>query len=286
MKVVISSISFGNPWNDPTEKLREKGYHIITNNEHRKLSEEELINMMDKEVVGIVAGTEQITKKVMESAPNLKVISRFGIGIDNIDIDFAKKKGIVIHMTHSHVDAVAEHTLALILASYKNITSKEKFLGTLLRGKSIGIIGYGSVGKRLEELLKPFDMKIYIYDIKKEANTVFTPLDCLLKHSDIITIHCPLTESTTNLIGGGEIALMKNDVLLVNTARAGIIDEDALFGAMNHKPIHIALDVVQNRELFERCDKTIITQHTASYVNETRILMENEAINNLLEELQ
>lgn len=276
MKIVISIQSF----HSNTNQLR--GCEVIYNEKGRRLTEAELTTMMDGYVVGIIAGGEPITKKVMDAAPHLKAISRVGIGVDNIDIDYAKERGIKVLTVLSHVDAVAEHTLALILASLKNITKDRKEMGTLLKGKSVGIIGYGKVGQRLEELLVPFGVTIHRCDIFDKGIYKYISLAELLKKSDIVTIHCPLTNQTRGMIDFEEFNLMKETVLLVNTARAEIIDEDALLYAIKNRSMKVALDVVKHPERFKDLG-VIITPHTASYTRETRRQMETDAMKNILQ---
>ena len=270
-KIIISSKSFDEDYS----KLLEKGYNVI----QKSLSEE----VIDRDVVGIIAGTEKITAKIMERTPNLKVISRYGVGTDNIDLEYTKKHNIEIYTTDTHVDAVAEHTITLILAHLKNLTNNSKTKNNLLKGKTVGIIGYGKVGQRLYELLKPFRVKILRYDIKESTHHHYVRLEEILKKSDIITLHCPLTKETINMIDYEDFFLMKDKVILINTARAKIINESALLDFAKDSDHKIALDDVPHSNLFTDYKNVIITRHEASYTYETRKEMAEQAIDNLLD---
>ena len=279
MKIVISIQSF----HVGMDRLKRGGYQVVTNDKGKRLDESELTNMMDDQVIGIIAGGEKITKRVMDSACNLKAISRVGIGVDNIDMDYARERGINVLTVSSHINAVAEHTLALILTSLKNITKDKREIGYLLKGKTVGIVGYGRVGQRLEELLVPFGLTILRCDTVRKDIYKYTSLEELLKKSDIISIHCPLTKQTAGMFDFKEFRLMKENVLLVNTARAEIVNEDALIEAVKSKSMRVALDVVNHPERFRfRGLEVIITPHTASYTIETRKQMEKDAMNKLL----
>ena len=278
-KVVISSQSFDEDYS----KLEEKDYGVIQCYSSDGSLEGEI---MDEDVVGIIAGTEKITAKIMECAPNLKVISRYGVGTDNIDLEYTKKHNIEIYTTDTHVDAVAEHAITLILAHLKNLTSNCKTKNNLLKGKIVGIVGYGKVGRRLYELIKPFNVKVLRYDIKESTRYDYVSLEGLLKKSDIITLHCPLTKETKNMISYEEFVLMKDKIIFINTARAEIINEGALLDFakdINHK---IALDDVLHPDLFDNYKNVMITCHEASYTYETRKKMAEQSIDNLLEGLK
>lgn len=277
-KVVISSGSFDEDYS----RLEDAGYTV----DNVFLSEKELRKQcMNKNVVGMIVGTEKIDAKTMGCSPNLKVISRYGVGINNIDLEYVKKHGIKIYTTDTHVDAVAEHTLTLILAHLKNFADVDKTKNNLLKGKIVGIIGYGKVGQRLHKLIKPFGVKVLRYDIKKSHCFSYVGIKELLTESDIITLHCPLTKETTNMIDYEEFSLMKNNVILINTARARIINESALLDFADTTCHKIGLDDVLHPHIFADHINVIVTRHEASYTYETRKEMADQAIDNLLEGL-
>ncbi len=184
---------------------------------------------------------------VLESASNLKVICKHGVGTENIDINAASKKGIPVLFTPwANYESVAEHTLALILALIRRIPSqdasircgkfdKSKFDGLELFGKYLGIVGFGHIGRRLAELVAPFKMVVLAYnplDVKKISQPYIRKvqhLEDLYVQSDIISLHCPLTPDTKNMINEHSIRQMKPGVMLINTARGGLIKETDLF---------------------------------------------------------
>ena len=280
-KIVISSRSF----NEDYDILKEK-YEIDFNYSSKKVNEAEMKDKMDDNVVGIIAGTEPITKFVMESAPNLKVISRYGTGTDNIDLDYTKKHGIKVFTTDAHVDAVAEHTLMFMLAHLKNIVDIDKTKNNMLKGKIVGIIGYGRVGQKVHKLVSAFGAKVATYDVFMAEYNHSVSLKTLLEKSDIITLHLPLTSDTTNMIDYEQFDLMKEGTIFINTARARIVNESALLDFAKNKYNKVALDVCLHPELFEDMRNVLITDHEASYTHETRKEMAEQAIDKLLEGLK
>ena len=177
MKVLISSRSFGKIDSGAIELLKEKGLEPVLNPYGRKLSEKEILDLSD-DVVGIIAGTEQISEKIISSNSQLKVISRYGIGLDNVDLKAAAEKKIIVYNTpETPTVAVAEFTLSLILNLIKKIGNADRNLrkeewkpetGNLLSGKTVGIIGLGRIGKKLAKFLAPFNVTILAFEIKPD----------------------------------------------------------------------------------------------------------------------
>jgi len=268
----------------------------------RVLKEEELINLI-KDVDGIIVGIDPITEKVLEKAERLKVISKYGVGVDNIDLETAKKMGIIVTNTPgANSNAVAELTLGLIFCVLRNIHVSDRkaregfwgrFVGYELYGKTLGIIGTGSIGKRLVSLLKGFNLNILCYDIypdyswAERENVKYVSMEELLKGSDIISIHVPLTKDTHHLISKKEISLMKNSAIIINTSRGGIIDENALYEALRDKRILGAgLDVFEkeppeNSPLLS-LDNVVVTTHIGAHTKEAIENMASIATENLI----
>ncbi len=210
-------------------------------------TEDRLIREMENVDALIITSQHRVTKKVMEAANRLKLIVKYGSkpGIDNVDYEAATEKGIVVCYTlGANSDSVAEHTIALILALLKRlrVTSSQlrqgkwrdrSLLGYELLGKTVGIIGLGTIGFKVAEKIRGFRVEILAYDpyvLKECAKQVcarLVDLKTLLEESDIITIHAPLTEETVHLIGEKELKLIKKSAFVVNTARVEIIDEKA-----------------------------------------------------------
>ncbi len=305
MKVLISSRSFGKINSGALELLKKIGLNPVLNPHGKKLSETEILDLLD-DAIGIIAGTEKITKNIIYHNDNLKVISRYGIGLDNIDLKAASERNVLVFNTpETPKIAVAELTLTLILTLLKkiiNIDNNSKKgswkpeIGNLLTGKTIGIIGLGRVGKQLVQFLLPFNVKILVHEIKPDKRFVskykieLTSFDDLISNSDIITIHCPLTRQTKYIIGEKELSKMKNNAILINTARGGLIDELALYKFLREKKIAgAAIDVFEdepNTGKLKELDNVILTPHIGTYTIETRKQMEIEAAENLIKGLK
>ena len=215
------------------------------------------------DVEGIVTRLEEISREVINAAPRLKVIGRFGVGYDNIDVQAASERKIpVVYTPGANSLAVAEHTMGLILSLAKQTVFWDKALkeknwerrnegqNVNLEGKTLGIIGLGNIGKRVSIMARVFGMKVIAYDpfvdadSAREVEAEMIPLDDVLKTSDFITIHAPLDEGTRELIGKDKIGLLKKGVMLVNTARGPIVDLDAVYEALNDGTLRrVALDV-------------------------------------------
>ena len=299
-KIFISTSSFGKFSSRSLELLNENNINFELNGFGRTLSEEEIISYL-KDKDGLIAGTEPLNENVFNNCKNLKVISRVGVGLNNIDLESADKRNILILNTpDGPTNAVAELTLGLILNLLRHIGSAdqntkmgkwEKKMGILLLNKKIGIVGYGRIGKRLAELLRSFNCEIYVYDpfvssIKENDTKCLNSLDELLGSVDIVTLHLPYTKENHHLINESRLKLMKRGSFLINAARGGFIDEDALFDVLKNGCIAgAALDTFE-KEPYEgrlrELDNVILTPHIGSYARESRIQMETDAVINLL----
>ena len=255
--------------------------------------------------------TDKIDKELLEINPKLKIISNYAVGFNNIDIKAATEKGIPVTNTPGVLtDAVAEHTLALMLAVSKRIVESDKFLragkykswapllllGTQLKGKILGVIGLGRIGSEVAAKAQAMGMKIVYYDIKadkefeKKFQAKFFSIPQLLKLSDFVSIHVPLLPTTTHLLSTKEFALMKKTAYLINTSRGPVIDEKALVIALQKKQIAGAgLDVCEFEPKLApglaKLSNVVITPHTASATIEARSAMAEIAAKNILEVL-
>jgi D-3-phosphoglycerate dehydrogenase len=242
----------------------------------------------------------KITKKIIESGDKLKFIQSAGVGYEQIDFDAATDHGVVVmNVPNATTVSVAEHAVALIMACAKNIVKMHKTIleggwrtmifGVELRNKTLGVIGFGRIGRAVAERMKAFEMKIVAYDpYVKESDIKKTGckkvvLQTLLKESDVITIHSPLTKETKGLIGEPEFALMKNSAILVNTARGELVDEKALIKALSDGRISYAgLDVFE-KEPIEKdnplltLENVVLTPHSAVQNQDamTRLMNQN-----------
>lgn len=257
------------------------------------ITAEELLKVIENFEAVIVRSRTKIRRDAIARAKNLKIIARAGVGVDNIDVDAATEKGImVVNAPESTSITVAEHTIGLILSAVRKINiadksvkenkwEKSKFKGTELNGKTLGVIGMGRIGSQVVTRLKAFGMPTIVYDpylnqdLAEKMGVELTDLETVLKNSDVITIHVPLTEETRHLISNDEFETMKDGSFIVNCARGGIIDEDALYDALkNNKIAGAALDVYENEppkdsKLLE-LDNIVLTPHIAASTKEAQ----------------
>jgi len=251
MKIVVTSPSFSK-----NKTLQQEIYKYFPNAklnlDGKRFSKDELIDYI-KDADGLIVGLDPIDKEVLENCQNLKIISKYGVGLNNLDLDECKKRGIAIGWTGGiNRLSVAEMTLGYMLMLSRNlyITSNQlkqgiwnKDGGFGLSGKTVGIIGVGYIGKELIKLLKSFRCKILVNDIinqdeyYKENNLMETTKEQIYKEADFITIHTPLDNNTFNMITLKEIKLMKPTAILINSARGGLINEQDLKYALKNKII-------------------------------------------------
>ncbi|MFZ2602952.1 MAG: phosphoglycerate dehydrogenase [Candidatus Omnitrophota bacterium] len=299
MKVFISTSTFAEYDKAPLVLLRKKGITFNLNPHKRKLTEKEISSLLAKgNYGGLLAGTEPLTREVLNNSRTLKVISRVGAGLDNVDMAGAKDLKIKVFNTPDVLtDSVSELTLGLILSCLRrialtdrNIRKKiwKKEMGMLLKGKTVGLIGFGRIGQRVANLTKAFGAKVIFSDPRKIKSTLGkqVSMDNLLKAADIISIHAASKDA---LISENEIAKMKQGVILVNTARGSVVTEAALLnGLKSGKVASAGLDVFEpepySGELIN-LDNVVLTAHMGSYAKEARIKMELEAVKNLLKGL-
>jgi len=300
MKIAITTTSFGKYDKSPLVELNSKKIEYVLNPYGRKLTKNEILDLA-KDVDGIIAGTETLSDDILQKLHKIKMISRCGAGTDNIDLVAAKKLGIrVLNTPDGPTLAVAEMTVGLIINLLRkiNILDKElrrgswkKRMGNLLHGKRIGIIGFGRIGQKVAELLLPYKVEINYFDIKKLKTEIpYNPqdLDTILPWADIISIHLSNIKESSLTFNEKIIKKMKQGAFLINVARGGIVDEDALHKAI--KKGHIAgaaLDVFCDEPYLGPLTKlknVILTPHIGSYALEARVEMENQAVNNLVKE--
>jgi D-3-phosphoglycerate dehydrogenase len=303
--ILTSPSSFGSITREPIEILEKQGFTIINNPFGRKLTENEVIELA-KDCIGIVAGVEPLTAKVMEALPKLKCISRVGIGMDNVDLDYAKQKGIIVVNTpDSPTRSVAELTLGMTMALLRKIPQADcamknkqwqKQIGNLLYEKKIGVVGLGRIGRLVSELFRGLGNPVMGFDLfpnkewASEHQVDLVDFDTLLSQSDIITLHIPGNKDKSTLLGEHEISTMKNGAFLINIARGGVVDEEALYNALvSNKLSGAAVDVFSEEPYSGNlCDLSniILTPHLGSYALEGKLQMEIDASNNLITALK
>lgn len=303
MKVVINTSTFGEFSKEPLEMLERAGLEYCLNPYQRTLKANEVIALA-KDAGGMIAGVEPLNEDVLRGLPTgLKVISRCGVGMDNVDISTANELKIKVFNTpFGPTVAVAELTVAVILNLLRKVNVQDaqmksgqwkKGMGSMLFGKKVGIVGFGRIGQKVADLLLPFQVELRFYDVHKIESKKFQDsrsLDELLAWADIVSFHMPYHSGNGSLINVEKIQLMKKGSWIVNLSRGGIVDEEALYDALKRNHLAgAALDVFEEEpyhgKLLE-CENALLTPHVGSYAKEARIEMEKESVKNLINELK
>lgn len=300
--LVVSTSSFDVDHNLPLQQLKQKGFRIITNPYRRKLTEDEIIELLRGEVVGLIAGIEPLTERVFQVTPTLKVVSRCGTGLDSVDLKAAQDYGIaVLNTPEAPAQAVAEFTMGLMLSLLRQINLVDQAVrkgewprlqGRLLAAQTVGIIGIGHIGRRVAKLCQAFEAKVIAHDpfaTQVPQGVTLMPLEELLSSADIITLHLPYTPQTHHLLDEKVLASLKPEAVIINAARGGLIDECALIEALNSGRVSAAaLDTFEQEPYIGKlstCNNITLTSHVGSLARESRQRMEIEAAQNLLQEL-
>ena len=261
-----------------------------------EISSDELLTTVEQFNVIIVRSRTKITKKVIDAAPNVKIIARVGVGLDNIDTEYAESKGIkVLNAAEAAMNAVSELVIGHMIALSRSIPKandglkngkwlKKELVGSELRGKYLGIIGVGNIGRNIGRIAKCLRMNLIGYDIFpinqdyiREVSLIKTDLKTLLENSDFVTCHVPLTDKTKHLINSETLSYMKPTSFLINTSRGEIVDEKSLVVALSENKIAgAALDVFEiepptNTELL-KLSNIICSPHIAAQTKEAQEL--------------
>lgn len=302
-KILISTSTFGQFDESPLRALQEEKIDYILNPYGRTVKESELIELA-KDALGIVAGTENLSEAVLKKLSHLKVISRCGVGIDNVDVKTAQELGIKVYTTpEGPTIAVAELVVGLMLNLLRHISFVDreirngkwpKKMGSLFYGRQIGIIGLGQIGRSVAAVCKNLGAEVSYFDPQVTPSLIkeftFLSFPDLLQNSDIISIHVPYLKATHHLISEKEFNLMKKGSYIINCARGGIINEEALLNALTSGKIAgAALDVFEQEPYtgpLSKIDNVLLTPHIGSYAKEARIKMESQAVQNLIKGLK
>ena len=255
--------------------------------------------------VAFVTSRIPVAREVIEAAPDLEVVGKIGTGIDNVDLAAAADRGVVVTYTPGHnALSVAEHTLGLVIATARRFTEARRVVeaggwrdalapGAQISGSTIGIVGFGNVGKRVGVLLTGFDVEVLVYDpyvheVDPElVRGEMASLDDLLSASDVVVVNAELTDETRGMIGERELAQMKDSAILVNTARGPIVDEDALVAALSDGEIAGAgLDVFETEPLGANAellafDEVVVTPHVAGTTDASRAATIDRLVENV-----
>ena len=280
-------------------KFHDIGLSVLAENpliQHRTFKEHRPQIGADQigDAQGVIVLTPSVTAESVSKAGNLLVIARFGVGYDSVDVKACTAADVLVTITTGAVDRpVAEAAIGWMIALSHNVLAKDrlvrtgqwneraKYMGRELRDRTLGVIGLGGIGRKTIELLRGFGMKQPLTfdpfaseEMAAKSGARLVSLDELLKQADFVSIHCPLTEKTRGLIGAREIGLMKPDAYLLNTARGGIVDEDALFTALKERRIAgAALDCFSEEPVtkpsrFGELDNVLLAPHAIAWTNE------------------
>lgn len=305
-RVYVTSRSFGRFHKEPIKKLKEIA-EVGISHYGRALKEEEMKKVV-RGVDALIVGDDSVTREVIKNGDRLKVIAKHGISLEKIDLKSATEKGVYVTFTPSTVaDSVAEHTFALIISLARKIPQahhstksgkweSKKFMGVELAGKTLGLFGFGRLGKRVAQRAGGFGMKILVNvrhpekvkDEMERLNAEYADKEALLKHSDVVLILIPLSAQTENFIGRDELKSMKKNAFLINTARGPIVDEEALYEALRDGDISgAALDVYVKEPpgadfpIFE-LDNVVVTPHIGGYTYEANYRMDMMIVNDII----
>lgn len=306
-RVLVTARIFGHLSDDSFDIFRKSGFEVVQNPYRgKRLLENELLELIGG-VHALLTGVDQVTAKVINAADELKVISKFGTGVDNIDVAAATQKGVIVtNAPGMNSDAVADMTFSLILSIARRIPFANDqvrkgnwplIVGTEICNKTLGLIGLGQIGKRVAMRAGGFNMKILAYELLPDEQFVqelginLVPLNRLLQESDFVSIHVPLTSETKDLIKTEQLEMMKPTAYLINTARGGIVDENALHAALESGEIAgAAFDVFKEEPLKEKAlielDNFIATPHISPFTKEAIENAEKLSAQNIIDVLK
>jgi glyoxylate reductase len=295
--------------------LKEKGHEVDVSEKDGVLTKEELISALKSKPYDAILCllTDKINAEVFDAVPTAKIFANYAVGTDNIDLAEAQKRNLIITNTPGVLtESVAEHAIALIFAIARRVVESDQFmrdgkyvgwapmlfLGNDLVGKTLGLVGLGRIGASVAKRMHDgFEMKIIYYDLKrneeleKQYHLEYKSLEDLLKESDFVSVHVPLTPETKYLIGEAQFKMMKKTAYLVNTSRGPVLDEKALVASLKAGEIKgAALDVFEEEpkmaEGLRDLPNTVLTPHTASATEETRGAMAELAAKNIIAVLE
>jgi D-3-phosphoglycerate dehydrogenase len=300
-KIAVTAPYLQIEWDEYKHLLSE--FDVTVPKVEERFEEEEMIKILAGGIEGIICGDDRITKRVIDSAPKLRLIVKWGTGIDSIDKAYAELKGIkVLNTPNAFTIPVSESTIGLMLAILRKIDENNRLMhdgqwfkpkGYTLNELTVGIIGYGNIGSEVAKKLSVFTNNILWHDVKsdeeiKKLNRTFygkrTDLKILLSESDVITVHCDLNPTSRHLVNSALISGMKDGVIIINTARGPIVNEEDLTAAiLNRKISYVGLDVYENEPLpadsvLRKMDNCILLSHNT---NSSYIAWKNVHLNSI-----
>lgn len=303
----------------PLRRLREAGLEPLLNPHGRPLSAEELIELLGEvasdaddgggvpgPVVGLVAGLDDVTAEVLDAAPQLQVVARYGVGTDRVDLEAARRRGVqVTNAPGSNAQAVAELAVGLMFAVAREIPRLDagvragdwpRGAGLELSGRTLGLIGFGAIGRKVAAAAAGLGMQVLAHDPGRADEEIAAdgaePVDLneLCRRSQVVSLHVPLLESTRNLLDARRLALLADDAIVINTARGGLLDEQAAREALDAGTLHgVGLDAYAveppTASVLVGHQRTVTTPHAGAHTAEAVERMGSMAAENLLAEL-
>ena len=303
-RALITAVPFGEVDRSSLNLLDAAGVSFDLNPLGRRLKAEELVSLIPGYDV-LIAGTEPITDRAIDAADSLRLISRVGVGLDSVDLAAARRRAIAVAYTpEAPADAVAELTIGMALSLLRGVHLANQAIrhgvwrrlqGRRLARVTVGVVGVGRIGGRVIKLLSAFGGRILGNDLtrapvdelnRRGANVEWVEFDTLLRESDIVTLHVPLTRGTRHLVGAGELAVMRRDALLINTCRGGVVDEAALATALRAGRLGGAAVDTFSHEPYDGelvgVETCLMTPHMGSMAADCRLRMEQGAAQNAI----
>ncbi len=287
-RVLVATRSFGSTSSKPWDVLTEAGVEVVKADMQGEITEERMVELL-QDIDGAIVGVVPMTARVLEHAPRLKVVSMHGVGVDHIDLEAASRLGIVIaNCPGANDQAVADLAIGLMIAIARRIPAADRSLrqeqwgrhtGSELWRKTLGLIGYGRIGRGVAKRALGFEMQILVYDPYVLPDQVgfsevrLTSLEEVIKSADFISLHAALTPETRAMIGESQLRAMKPSAYLINTARGGLIDEAALYQALRDRVIAgAALDVFVDEppsgSPLLQLENVVLTPHIGAHTQE------------------
>ena len=301
-KVLITTSSFSLGNFAQAKSLHDAGISLEMNPHGRRLSEDEVAELVATDVIAILAGLEPLTDRVLSSAKSLRVIARCGTGLDSVDLQAASRLGIdVFNTPDAPTQAVAELTIAHMLNSLRHVSTTDSnmrsgkwtpTMGSLLATKTVGLIGVGRIGSAVAKLAQAFGARVIGFDpvVSSHNSVELLSLDEVFNQADIVSLHVPINDQTHHILNANTISRMKPGSIVVNVSRGGLIDESALHDALKSQHLSgAALDCFEDEPYsgpLLQLPGVHVTAHMGSYARETRDLMEVEASTNLVNGLR
>ena len=304
-KILTTPRSYGKNMPELFEQLEAAGYEVVRNSTGGILEKEQMKALI-ADCSGIIVGVDPLDAEVLSCAPRLRAIAKYGVGVDNIDLDYCKAHGIKVSRTvGANSEAVADYAMTLIMAvARKAVMIDRKCRGRDwskistrdVSGATLGLFGLGAIGKHVAKRAQGFGMKVLAFDpywpeeYARENNIIRADAETIFREADFISLHLPLMESTRNFVGEKEIAMMKRDAVIINTARGGLIDEAALLRALKEGRIYgagidaFAQEPPEDPAWFE-LDNVVIGSHCAASTTGATRNMGRMATQNILRDL-